>query len=142
MPNCHSDNQTVARFGCVWDRALGSKMRAVPVDLRYLQEITGGDRLFFRELMDDFVEMGVELFRRMAECVSTGDFEELRTTAHALKGGSFSVGSEALGNMAAEIESCCLGDNKDSVVTLIDKSRTEFDRICKWWAHGSEDYAA
>ena len=53
-------------------------------DLTYLKEMAGGDEVFVKEIITNFLENGPRLLSIMRESALSGDFEKLHFTVHKL----------------------------------------------------------
>lgn len=137
-----SDNSTKQRT--VFGRALGwtAKMPGIPLDLRYLDEITRGDRQFLAELVGDFVDLAQELLLRLEVACDANDCDEVRIAAHALRGSSLSVGAMRLSYVACQLQTACENHDVVEVPALIQEAKAEFLQIAEWWERGTHDYAA
>ncbi len=65
------------------------------VDLTRIQETSGGDLEFERELIDVFLEDNDARAARLVEVVGRGDLPAVKREAHTLKGSSANVGASA-----------------------------------------------
>ncbi|MCX7907611.1 MAG: PAS domain S-box protein [Bacteroidetes bacterium] len=76
--------------------------RAVIAELQAIDETSDG--AFLRELVESFLEDARERLRVMEQLVHTGHWEQLYREAHTLKGGSASIGAEAMRQLCEELE--------------------------------------
>ena len=81
------------------------------LDLERLRLVTGGESALEEELLGIFLESARETLEDLRTAIEAGDARLLRAHAHALKGGSRTIGAVALGELAWELER--LGDSSD-----------------------------
>jgi CheY-like chemotaxis protein len=76
-----------------------------PVDLAALEEMTGGDVDFVRELIDVFVEAGDRELAGLVAALAADDLAAVRRHAHSLKGASANMRAVSLADVAQRLES-------------------------------------
>lgn len=74
------------------------------IDRKRLDEVSGGDREFARELLDLFLADAARRIRTCRERQRAGAFERLEREAHALKGAGANVGATRIANLGLELE--------------------------------------
>ena len=74
------------------------------VNLDRLQEISGGDREFERELLQAFVEDAWVSLNLLNKFLTTNDYSAFSHQAHQLKGSSANMGITVLQNIAFELD--------------------------------------
>lgn len=72
--NCKSDKT---------NESMGNINYPLP-DLTYLNEMAGGDEVFVKEIITNFLENGPRLLNLMRESALSGDLEKLNFTVHKL----------------------------------------------------------
>jgi two-component system, sensor histidine kinase and response regulator len=75
-----------------------------PIDLARLNEITGGDPEFARELVDTFVASGEAQLREIQAAIEDADLEGLARAAHKLKGACANVHAEEMRLLVSRLE--------------------------------------
>lgn len=78
----------------------------------------------FDELLELFLESIAEKRAHLTESFDGGDFEQLRTVAHQLKGAGGGYGFDGLTEVARELENACKADVAD-----VDRIGEELDRV-------------
>ncbi|MEM7611542.1 MAG: Hpt domain-containing protein, partial [Pseudomonadota bacterium] len=70
-----------------------------------------GESSIFDEIIDEYLRSSSELVQRIAESVSSADYDAVRRDAHSLKSSSAAVGLAIFSKHCAQLER--LGDNAD-----------------------------
>ena len=100
-----------------------------PVDMKYLQEITGGDSEFEREITELFLKDTGEHLSELKMAIDEGDATALEREAHTVKGAGVNMGANKLGELALALEtkgrSGSLEDAQDKLTEL----EAEFRRV-------------
>ncbi|MEZ5977236.1 MAG: Hpt domain-containing protein [Planctomycetota bacterium] len=104
-----------------------------PIDHSVLEEIRslagdGGTDLL-AELIGMFLEETPVRLRGIHEAIDRDDLVEVERIAHALKSSSGNLGALLLASMCREIEASCREGQVDDVKSLVERSRTEFERV-------------
>ncbi|MBI1755924.1 MAG: PAS domain S-box protein [Fimbriimonas ginsengisoli] len=74
------------------------------LDGEHLQELSGGDPAFERELLDTFLDSVPGMLAELRESISAGDESTAVRAAHTLKGSSRSVGAAAFAQACQAVE--------------------------------------
>lgn len=74
------------------------------LDFDRVEEATGGDYEFMKELVDLFLEDAAERLRELEAAVASHDAEQLGKCAHKLKGSSANVGADHMSHLAKSLE--------------------------------------
>ena len=69
-----------------------------PVNLSNLREMTDGDKELEESLFLEFFSSSEKLLNQLTQALAEDDFEAWRTSAHALKGTSYNLGAQQLGD--------------------------------------------
>ncbi|MGL5194019.1 MAG: Hpt domain-containing protein [Chroococcales cyanobacterium] len=93
------------------------------VNLDRLQEISGGDSEFERELLQAFVEDAWVSLNLLNKFLTTNDYSGFSNQAHQLKGSSANMGITVLQNIALELDT--KGQQKNINGTEPDLERIE-----------------
>ncbi|MBX2810550.1 MAG: Hpt domain-containing protein [Myxococcales bacterium] len=76
----------------------------LPVDMERINDATGGDEEFLAELVEIFLEDAELRLDEIQGAVNSEDPDELRKTAHKLKGSSANMGANGLMSIAKILE--------------------------------------
>ena len=76
----------------------------VQIDRAYLEEISGGDVEFEKELVQTFFDAGTELLDSYRRAVGAGDAAAATHASHTLKGSSRSIGANPFSNVCEAAE--------------------------------------
>lgn len=96
-----------------------------PVDLEYLDEITGGDRAFQLEVLDTFTEDALACIANMKATLQEPNAIALSKLAHQLKGASSTAAIRMMPDIAKQIET----QAKDNHLEGIDELVLELEAI-------------
>ncbi len=69
-----------------------------------LDEVSGGDPAFRRDVIEDFIAACRPLLAALAEAVRTGDATAIQRHTHTLKGSGLALGAGAFGAACRELE--------------------------------------
>jgi PAS domain S-box-containing protein len=86
------------------DRDPSSSTQPYPIDSAYLDQVSGGDRGFQRELLQVFIQDCETQLPQLRQAIAGYDAERMRRVAHRLKGASSNVGANAFCQVVRELE--------------------------------------
>lgn len=95
-------------------------------DFERLKKVTMGDAEFEEELLTSFIEDINNKLDKMTELVNLKDIGKIMDLVHTIKGASYSVGAQQLGDEAFAIEISCKSDDIESVFERMNKIRKAF----------------
>lgn len=98
-----------------------------------LDESTGGDAEFARELLEDYSHVVADELSALLRAVRGGHYVEGRSRAHALKGASASMGAEGVRETAAYLERCCQFKDEAGTLIAIKALEREISRFFEWY---------
>ena len=98
-------------------------------DQEYLRRHFMEDRKFFHELLDMFQEELPGNLHRIEECLASGDFEEMKGVANAIKGTAATLGAAALSNCAAKLASAAHDAEREKVIACVEHVRVEAEKV-------------
>ncbi|MFS8883453.1 response regulator, partial [Synechococcus sp. R55.3] len=81
-----------------------SPTQPYPIDSAYLDQVSGGDRGFQRELLQVFIQDCEDQLPQLRQAIAGYDAERMRRIAHRLKGASSNVGANAFCQVVRELE--------------------------------------
>ncbi|ABD01500.1 sensory box histidine kinase/response regulator [Synechococcus sp. JA-2-3B'a(2-13)] len=81
-----------------------SPTQPYPIDSAYLDQVSGGDRGFQRELLQVFIQDCETQLPQLRQAIAGYDAERMRRIAHRLKGASSNVGANAFCQVVRELE--------------------------------------
>ena len=84
---------------------------------------------FARELVDLFAEEAPRLISSMRDAARRGDHDELRRSAHSLKGSSGNLGATSLASRAHDVEQRARASETDGVETTIEEIAALSERV-------------
>ena len=73
-------------------------------DPNYLEDMSGGDDEFVRDILSTFLETAVDLVDGIQSAATHSNAEKAIYVSHTLKGSSRSVGAMVLGDVCEELE--------------------------------------
>jgi PAS domain S-box-containing protein len=105
-------SETLSRF-------LKSAAAPPAVDLAALQDLTGGDADFQRELIATFVASGDQCLKEILQALEDSDLGRVGTRAHALKGASANIHAHPLSRAAGQLENAARAEAREQVPGLV-----------------------
>lgn len=94
-----------------------------------IQETTGGDPEFLRELMDLYLEDAQERLRELHAALEAADAEAVARCAHKMKGASSNVGAERIERLAIRIEQDAHRGVLPALPETLSSLRSELEQI-------------
>jgi HPt (histidine-containing phosphotransfer) domain-containing protein len=92
-----------------------------------LLEKIGFDASVFDQLVELTLKEYPKYIETLESAIDTNDLDEIKSTAHKLKGSAFNMEFNVLGNLAKEIEINC--ENKEKLPSLFDNIKTEWQKV-------------
>jgi signal transduction histidine kinase/CheY-like chemotaxis protein/HPt (histidine-containing phosphotransfer) domain-containing protein len=102
------------------------------VDVEAYVKRMGGNREIAEAIIKGFIEHIPVQIRNIEEAIKTGDIETVDREAHSMKGGASNVFANDLMQAAKELEMHAKTGSLENAVELLDKIRSEFERILKY----------
>ncbi|MBW1783807.1 MAG: response regulator, partial [Deltaproteobacteria bacterium] len=101
----------------------------VPIDMKHLQEMTGSDTEFEREIIELFLKDVRERLHKLKEAIAEENASDLEKEAHAVKGAGINMGAHTFGELALTLEmkgnARSLEGASDALIELV----AEFHRV-------------
>ena len=136
--NSATDNSTVDNSAVDSATDNGAKTAAPAaedlIDLKRLEEISGGDREFQEELLTAFLEDVRENLTKMKTALELRDLHIIRDKAHAIKGASGNVGIPSMHATAAQLERLAREQHEEGIDELVAKLETALHAVGDWMA--------
>lgn len=76
-------------------------------DFDHLEKISMGDRQFQKDILMTYIEDVSKRCESLANCFSDKNIEKVKNEAHTIKGASYSIGANKIGDKALAIEVSC-----------------------------------
>jgi two-component system, sensor histidine kinase and response regulator len=100
-----------------------------PIDLERIQDATGGDMEFMKELVDIFIEDAQLRIREIRQALDASNFDDLGKTAHKLKGSSANLGAVGVSSMAKTLEELGKQQELDRASQVLEGLVAEMSRV-------------
>jgi HPt (histidine-containing phosphotransfer) domain-containing protein len=81
------------------------------------------------ELVPIYLEEAVEHIEKLHQAVELQNADQLRRSAHALKGSSYPLGAMVFADLCKELEECGRHNDLNGVDILLLRTQVEFDRL-------------
>jgi signal transduction histidine kinase/CheY-like chemotaxis protein/HPt (histidine-containing phosphotransfer) domain-containing protein len=101
----------------------------------YLQQISGGDRIFAKELLDLFVSDARCHLAAAKIAATAGNPEALGKEAHQLRGASANVGAVVMHTLATQLEETAHQGCWESATALLTQLQAAFDAVTHEYYH-------
>jgi HPt (histidine-containing phosphotransfer) domain-containing protein len=88
-----------------------------------------GDRTLLRDLHALLMRDNPERLRTLRDAATTGDTEELRFSAHTIKGSAGSLGATEMADLCRRIEDSARAGNFAEATTLVDELERETTKV-------------
>lgn len=105
-----------------------------PVSMELLEEYTGGDLDFLKELTDQFWQDLEERLPRLRSAASSFDASTITSVAHAIAGSATCVGAETLREKALALEDCGRRSASREAPALLAEFESELQRVRDFFA--------
>ncbi|HIB63807.1 MAG TPA: Hpt domain-containing protein [Phycisphaerales bacterium] len=105
---------------------------APPIDLVYLEDITGGDKDFLRELFTTFEGEVSKNLPRMESALSPFQGQEVYAAAHAFVGTANCIGAHHLLQLARNLENHAKGGGREATEKALLEFRLEVQRVLQF----------
>jgi CheY-like chemotaxis protein len=100
-----------------------------PMQLERLDEVSGGDVEFEKELVGEFLRTAPVLVEDAAKALASGDAAAAQRAAHTLKGASGSIGAGPLAEASRLLEEICRQKRLEEAGPWIAQIRTRLDDL-------------
>jgi CheY-like chemotaxis protein/HPt (histidine-containing phosphotransfer) domain-containing protein len=103
--------------------------KGVPIDLETALPRFVGDKEFFREMLEEFLDSAPKQLEKLTDAIETGDAKVVEKEAHSIKGAAGNLGANAFAQVALRLE--ILGRKKDlaGAKILISDLKAELKRL-------------
>ena len=101
----------------------------VPVDMKYLQEITDGEKDFEREISILFLEDTMKHLSGLKKAIDEENASTLEREAHTIKGAGLNIGANKLGELALALEKKGGSGSFEDAENMLVKLELEFQRV-------------
>ena len=98
-----------------------------------LEESTGGDEEFARELLEDYAHVLADEVHALKDAIEGMRYVEGRSHAHALKGASASVGAQGVAGAAQALEKRCQVKDEDGSFEALKELEREVSQYFEWY---------
>ena len=113
-------------------KEMGMMESAPPIDLVYLEDITGGDKDFLRELFTTFEGEVSKNLPRIERAMTPFQGQEVYAAAHAFVGTANCIGAHRLLELARHLEGHAQAGRRDQTEQALDIFRTEVRRVMQF----------
>ncbi len=108
------------------------KEKDIPVNFETALDRFGGDKKFFKEMLQEFLEYAPKQLEKLAQAIERGDAKVVEREAHSIKGAAGNLGAKVLADLALQLEILGRTGNLTGAKEIIRKVRTEFDQLEKY----------
>jgi PAS domain S-box-containing protein len=98
-------------------------------DRNALLERLDHDEEFLKEMVELFIEDTTERLQEMKEYLKENNISSLLRASHMLKGASSNIGANALENVASQLQTASLQNNRSLIASLIESVEIEFEKM-------------
>lgn len=99
------------------------------IDRARIEDCTGGDEEFLRELVDIYLADADQRLEELKEALMSADEEAFKRVAHMLKGSSANMGAVSVSNCAKELEQLGRSHQLGPAADLMTSLEVEMKRV-------------
>ena len=100
-----------------------------PIPMERIQEFSGGDRDFERELLHAFVDDVQNRIHNLQEAISNQDSAAIRHESHQIKGASANIGATAMQDVSSQLEEGAKKSTIEGASELLQELEILLDRV-------------
>ncbi|MGC1198537.1 MAG: CHASE2 domain-containing protein [Geitlerinemataceae cyanobacterium] len=100
-----------------------------PIDLEYLNEVTGGDRSFQMEVLETFAEDALTCIAKMKAALQERNSIALSQLAHQLKGASSTAAVRVMPDIAGQIETQAKENRLEGIDELVEELEAILEKV-------------
>lgn len=100
-----------------------------PVKLRFIQDVSDGDKDFERELVDLFFAHMDEHIMALESLIEEHDLEGVKFEAHSIKGASANIGADRMQELAMRIEAMGAEDKMETAAEALAELKRRFEQV-------------
>lgn len=100
-----------------------------PVDIKYLQEITGGEKEFEKEITALFLTDTSKRLSGLKKAIDEEKASDLEREAHTIKGAGLNIGAHKLGEFALALEKKGRSGSFEDAQNMLAELEAEFQRV-------------
>lgn len=100
-----------------------------PLDAAHLSEMSGDDREFECELLQEFLNSTPPIIEKMEQAVTGGDLRSVQLHAHTLKGSCRSLGANPMAEPCETIEALARSGDLVDAPGHCEEVRARFDEL-------------
>lgn len=97
--------------------------------IKDFRQLSNGTDEFLIEMLDKYIEVASSLLDKAREIHAAKDWEALKKTVHSLKGSTYSMGLDELGNFVLSFENELKGGTVESVIERLDHLEHYIKRV-------------
>lgn len=101
----------------------------LPVKLRFIQDVSDGDKDFERELVDLFFAHMDEHIMALESLIEEHDLEGVKFEAHSIKGASANIGADRMQELAMRIEAMGAEDKMETAAEALAELKRRFEQV-------------
>ncbi|MCA9728264.1 MAG: Hpt domain-containing protein [Candidatus Eisenbacteria bacterium] len=102
------------------------------IDHSHLEDVSGGDREFEAELMQEFVGSTPRLISDLAQAIVVGDVKRVEISSHTIKGSCRSLGAVLMADPCFQIEKAAREGSLENAPELLQQVQQQFDALCHY----------
>lgn len=99
------------------------------IDIQRLQEISGGDSEFEKEILESYLVDAEEQIAAVKDAIEKADFTKIKRHAHQLKGASGNVGALEIQKLGLELEKLSASQDTINLIEYLKKIETKIEEL-------------
>ena len=108
--------------------------KSIPVNIDAALSRFGGDKDFFKEMLEEFMGYAPGYLKALSEAADSGNFDMMQKEAHGIKGAAGNLSADKIYSLALSIENKGRSSDITDVSSLIKEMRAELERLREYTA--------
>lgn len=97
------------------------------VDLNHIMSVSD-DKDFIKTILETFINDFEKSIKDLQGAEETKNYENMRKIAHKIKGASYNIGANRLGDIAKQLETCCKNNDLSNILEQIKALKEEYEK--------------
>ncbi len=106
-----------------------ARLEGIPIDIESALTRFDGDKKFFEEMLEEFLNYMPRLLNILSQVTREGDAEGVEREAHSIKGAAGNLGARGIADLALKLELQGRTGDLAHAQEMLDNLRTEFKRF-------------
>ncbi len=114
----------------------------VTVDLETALDRFGGDKEFFKEMLEEFLNYAPKQLEKLTDAIETGDAKVVEKEAHSVKGAAGNLGAKRIADLSLKLELLGRADDLAGAKEMVGSLKAEFKRLEEYFKQSFKEKIA